>query len=82
MFSGGQSTCGIMEMCAGDALTLDLTAYVQESMLPELEGETLVLDSRELASRKRRRYITTCETSSEDDDFQVRCIREFMLLYG
>ena len=72
MFSGGQS-CGIMEKCAGNALTLDLTADVQESMLPELEGETLVLDSRELASRKRRRYITSCEFSS-DDDFQVRRI--------
>ena len=35
-----------MEKCAGNALTLDLTADVQESMLPELEGETLVLDSR------------------------------------
>ena len=62
-----------MEKCAGNALTLDLTADVQESMLPELEGETLVLDSRELASRKRRRYITSCEFSS-DDDFQVRRI--------
>lgn len=71
-----------MERCAEDALTLDLTSNVQESMQPELEGETLVLDSRELASRKRQRYITTCDSSNEDDDFQVRYMQDCALLYS
>ena len=59
--------------CVENILTLDLTANVQDSILPDLDGETLTLDSRELASRKRRRYVTrrdTSETSSEDD-FEV-----------
>lgn len=61
----------------GTDLTLSLTANVQESLLPELEGKTLALDSQELASRKRRRYITPCTTREwsrkNDDDFQVWC---------
>ena len=65
-----------MEKCVeGTGLTLNLTANVQESLLPELEGKTLALDSRELASRKRRRYIAPCTTREwshrNDDDFQV-----------
>ena len=59
--------------CVENILTLDLTANVQDSILPDLDGETLTLDSRELASRKRRCYVTrrdTSETSSEDD-FEV-----------
>ena len=49
-------------------LTLDLTANVQETLLPELEGKTLAVDSTELASRKRRRYIAARDISQEDQD--------------
>ena len=54
----------IMERCFEDTLTLNLTANVQEI---ELKGQTLALDSSELASRKRRRrrYITQCYVRSQ-----------------